>query len=390
MLCSACLDSALDVEASTAAVQGPKAITVLAFVNDQQAATLAFLDHDCALRADAARNIIAHRDGVDGVVATPDDNLFDDLDELDGVFRVGDKTISQIALCAGELGYGPTDEDLMLFNFLNDAANTTFELLDDDCALRSDAAANLIAHRDGADGLAGTADDNAFHSAAEVDGVARVGSWTMSQLYACADALEYGAPTFGWRPEVPECSAYAENATLVVSEADCVFTIDDADGPAQGAAFTLYDEHEMRHTRVPVGWFSSGVSRAVPAGYGADHVAQDGTATTFRITRDPAGTLTVDAALDIARRELEVFLREDRIHRPDWQAEGPRTWEACLAKGIMEGIYGYGDPEFSEDFGFSRGVSEYSFSGRGPLRLYTVIKVSKATREVTTIYVEID
>ena len=42
----------------------------------------AVLDIDCGIRSDAARNIIAHRDGPDGTPGTSDDNLFDSEDEL--------------------------------------------------------------------------------------------------------------------------------------------------------------------------------------------------------------------------------------------------------------------------------------------------------------------
>jgi hypothetical protein len=37
----------------------------------------------------AARNLAAHRDGADGAFGTADDDRFDDIEEVDGVFFVG-------------------------------------------------------------------------------------------------------------------------------------------------------------------------------------------------------------------------------------------------------------------------------------------------------------
>jgi len=77
--------------------------------------------------------------------------------------------------------------------FVNDQALTTFDVLDSDCGLRSDTAQKIIAHRDGADGVAGTADDNLFDDLAELDAVFLVGPAALLQLKACADS-------FGYRP----------------------------------------------------------------------------------------------------------------------------------------------------------------------------------------------
>ena len=66
----------------------PEALAVLALVNDP-AVGLGELDDDARLNARAARGIIDHRDGADGVAGTADDDLFDDLAELDAVKYVG-------------------------------------------------------------------------------------------------------------------------------------------------------------------------------------------------------------------------------------------------------------------------------------------------------------
>jgi len=84
----------------------------------------------------------------------------------------------------------PTRDDGLL-NFLNDQTTTTEELLDVDCAIRSDSAKHLIKHRDGKDKTPFTADDDLFDSVAEVDDVPMVGSWTIEQLINCARNFGY-------------------------------------------------------------------------------------------------------------------------------------------------------------------------------------------------------
>jgi len=81
-------------------------------------------------------------------------------------------------------------DEFGFFAFLNDAG-TTFDLLDVDCAIRSDSARQIIKHRDGRDKTLGTADDDLFESVAELDSVPMVGGWTIDRLYECADA-------YGW------------------------------------------------------------------------------------------------------------------------------------------------------------------------------------------------
>ena len=60
--------------------------------------------------------------------------------------------------------------------------STTFEVLDVNVGLDSRAAHNIIAHRDGPDGIYGTADDNPFDSRQELDDVPYVGPTAMSKL----------------------------------------------------------------------------------------------------------------------------------------------------------------------------------------------------------------
>lgn len=78
---------------------------LLTFINDQQRTTLERLDLGCGLRKNAAKNIIDHRDGSDGVPGTSDDDLFDSSDDLDMVSKVGPATLSQLGSCARRYGY---------------------------------------------------------------------------------------------------------------------------------------------------------------------------------------------------------------------------------------------------------------------------------------------
>lgn len=172
---------------------------LLDFVNDQKATTLERLDIDCALHADTARYIIAHRDGTDGVPYTDDDNLFDSIAELEDVYQVGPWNLEQIYYCAKDAGYLFADEPGLLA-FVNDA-ETTLEILDVDCAIRSDSARNVIKARDGRDKIAGTEDDATFGSIRDLEAVKMVGIWTLGQLYNCAD--NFGYLTMGQTPATP-------------------------------------------------------------------------------------------------------------------------------------------------------------------------------------------
>lgn len=75
-----------------------------------------------------------------------------------------------------------TREGHGVLRLLNDGESTTFELLDDEVGLDRRAAANLVAHRDGPDGIFGTADDDPFDDVAEVDAVAWVGPSALGKL----------------------------------------------------------------------------------------------------------------------------------------------------------------------------------------------------------------
>jgi len=72
-------------------------------------------------------------------------------------------------------------------------------VLDDDVGLDGRAAANIVAHRDGADGVRGTADDDPFGTIAELDAIPYVGPAALDSLVAYAEANGWTSrPTRVW------------------------------------------------------------------------------------------------------------------------------------------------------------------------------------------------
>ena len=96
---AACADAAPpderddDFTTESAGLTSPETAGVLALANT---ATLEVLDDDAGLDARAARNIVAHREGPDG--------LFDDLAELDAVPYVGPVALDKLLAHAYALG----------------------------------------------------------------------------------------------------------------------------------------------------------------------------------------------------------------------------------------------------------------------------------------------
>jgi hypothetical protein len=161
-------------------------VGLLAFLNDQDAVSQDLLDKDCGIRSNAAANLIDHRDGPDRLTGTADDDLFESLAQVEETNWVGPWTMQQLYLCANQHGY-LFGQQAGFMDFVNDPA-TSLHALDVDCEIRSDSAANIIAHREGPDSQAGTLDDNPFETVDELDQVTMVGLWTLDRLYACADA----------------------------------------------------------------------------------------------------------------------------------------------------------------------------------------------------------
>ncbi|MBW2454584.1 MAG: proprotein convertase P-domain-containing protein [Deltaproteobacteria bacterium] len=104
-----------------------------------------------------------------------------------------------------------TPEAVGVLAFLN-APTTTFELLDDDVGLDKRAAENLVAFRLGADGVAGTSDDDRFETIEQVDGVKWVGPAAINRLIAYAEAQ-------GFVPQGGDLLGVYDDVAFTVDEA---------------------------------------------------------------------------------------------------------------------------------------------------------------------------
>jgi len=124
---------------------------------------------------------------------------------------------------ADQAGYitAGSPEEAAVLALVNDPA-VDQPLLDDDVALDRRAATNIIAHRDGADTLVGTADDDLFEGIEELDAVSFVGPSALSKLLAYAQAHGYMPGT-----EAPT-AAELDYVTLAVANALSLTDLDDA------------------------------------------------------------------------------------------------------------------------------------------------------------------
>lgn len=137
------------------------------------------------LHTRAANNLIETRNGADGVPGTADDHVFTDLEAVDAVPQVGTVAMETLlaygdVACAGETpDTCPTDRAL---DFVNDPVTSADDLKD--VGVYSRGADNLVALRDGPDGVPGTSDDAPFDSMEAVDDVSYVGDSSMAALDA--------------------------------------------------------------------------------------------------------------------------------------------------------------------------------------------------------------
>jgi phosphatidylserine/phosphatidylglycerophosphate/cardiolipin synthase-like enzyme len=171
-----------DIEAGS-----PEEAAVLGLVNDP-AIGFTILDDDVGLDRRAAENIIVHRDGADSAVGTADDDLFDSIDELDGISYVGPSALDKLLAYAVAHGYmpgteAPSEEELVYATLAlaNDRA-VGFTELDDTVGLDRRAAENMVAWRSGVDGVDGTPDDRTFMTIADLDDISYVGDSALGLL----------------------------------------------------------------------------------------------------------------------------------------------------------------------------------------------------------------
>jgi len=101
-------------DGATLALEGTRAgYGVLRLLNDGEGTTFAFLDDTVALDRRAAENLIAHRDGPDGVFGTADDDLFDTVAEVDAVRWVGPSALATLQEFARLNDYVPGDDQVL-------------------------------------------------------------------------------------------------------------------------------------------------------------------------------------------------------------------------------------------------------------------------------------
>ncbi len=84
---------------------------VLRLLNDGEGSDFVFLDDVVALDRRAATNLVAHRDGADGVFGTADDDLFDTIEEVDAVSWVGPSALETLSEFARLNDYLPGDDE---------------------------------------------------------------------------------------------------------------------------------------------------------------------------------------------------------------------------------------------------------------------------------------
>ena len=136
----------------------PEGVGLLDFLN-AESTTFSMLDVDVALDRRAAGNLIAHRDGGDRKWGTSDDDVFSDVEEVDRVRFVGEKSLVRMVLFAARDGWVPGAEDILGVydgvSFTVTEAEYTVELansasavyLDETLALDARAVRSIIAGR---------------------------------------------------------------------------------------------------------------------------------------------------------------------------------------------------------------------------------------------------
>lgn len=151
-------DDQVDTSAAALAEGSPGAIGVLRLLNDP-ATTVDLLDFEVPLPSNVARHLIAHRDGLDSVLGTADDDLYDTIDEVLAVPQMGPVRLYALYQYAATYGFVPAGTDTLGtydgVSFTVDEAAATVALansatlteLDEVIGLDRRAADNIVAER---------------------------------------------------------------------------------------------------------------------------------------------------------------------------------------------------------------------------------------------------
>lgn len=142
---------------------------IFALLNDLDT-TVADLK-DLGIRSNAARNIVDARD---------DGTVFDHMDDVDAIKYVGPVTLDLLEDYGDSHCDAPACDEPAVLTLVNDPATTPQDLKD--IGVYSRGADNLIAWRDGEDGVPGTSDDDLFASLDEIDRVPYVGDSSVQAL----------------------------------------------------------------------------------------------------------------------------------------------------------------------------------------------------------------
>jgi len=152
------VDGDLDADASRVAESSAAAFGILALVNDPTT-TFELLDVAVGLDARAARSIVWHRNGPDGLHGTGDDDALDSVEEVDAQYYVGRTALERLEAYADLHGYTPKAHDfvgvwdgvaftLEELQLTLDLANTASETeLDDTYGLDRRAASGIVEGR---------------------------------------------------------------------------------------------------------------------------------------------------------------------------------------------------------------------------------------------------
>jgi hypothetical protein len=185
---------------------------LLLFLN-HPSTTFDVLRYDVKISSTAATNIMARRNGSDGVFGTSDDQPFVSIDDVDSVYGVGIVTLDMLKAFASTWKPPMSDDDVKLLTFVNHES-VTASYLTTTVGVYSRAASNIINYRDGPDGSYGTADDKLFKTVDELRVIAYVSQTQLDLLYAFSKT---------WSPStsVPKVLVFVnhETTTLAVLKA---------------------------------------------------------------------------------------------------------------------------------------------------------------------------
>jgi DNA uptake protein ComE-like DNA-binding protein len=179
--CSMGLDDGTDDPSSIAiSLPAGDAARVLDLVN-YPGTDVGLLDTIVGLDTRAAENIIAYRNGADGIAPSGDDQLFEDIAELDAIAYVGDSAFTKLTeyATANPAPSAESVEGVLFLGWESEAVvwgvnQATIEELDVEAGLELRAAESLIGHA------------GAFTSVTEMGPVTWVGGVALQMLRAHA------------------------------------------------------------------------------------------------------------------------------------------------------------------------------------------------------------